>query len=495
MAERFRNYIDGKWVDASSDATFDNINPANRSDVLGVFPRSDHRDVDRAVEAARTRFGVWGRVPATRRAEILYGAAGILADRKADLAALLTREMGKVLPEASQELEDCISLLRYIAGEGCRFGGAIASREHPDALAMALPVPLGVAAVISHWAFPLAGALWQLAPALAAGNTAVFKPAEDAPLIATRLVEILLEAGLPAGALSLVHGLGEEAGAPLVRHPDVALVSFAGSPAVGRETAIACAAEQRRVSLDLGEMSAVLVLEDADPDAALDGAVRAALAISGQRWRGATRILVHRKIIKEFTERVVARVQALRVGDGMLTTTDLGPIINDAHLKRIHGQTRIGLREGGKLLCGGEIWREGDCKRGCFYAPTVFGDVTPKMRLLHDEVMGPTMVVVPVSGLEEALELANAVRHRLVAPVYTRDPSRGFRAIDGLRAGTVAVNPPAVDGASRSAWAKFGRPGTSGLDGAAPPLTGFADWKAATIDSFAKRQPVPREGH
>jgi aldehyde dehydrogenase (NAD+) len=205
--------------------------------------------------------------------------------------------------------------------------------------------------------------------------------------------------------------------------------------------------------------------------------------------------LVHRKIIKEFTERVVARVQALRVGDGMLTTTDLGPIINDAHLKRIHGQTRIGLREGGKLLCGGEIWREGDCKRGCFYTPTVFGDVTPKMRLLHDEVVGPTMVVVPVSGLEEALEFANAVRHRLVAPVYTRDPSRGFRAIDGLRAGIVAVNPPAVDGASRSTWAKFGRPGTSGLDGAAPPLTGFADWKAATIDSFAKRQPVAREGH
>jgi acyl-CoA reductase-like NAD-dependent aldehyde dehydrogenase len=495
MAERFKNYLGGKWIDSSNDTTFDDVNPANRSDVLGVFPRSDHRDVDRALEAAQALSAQWGRVPAIRRAETLYGAAGILADRKEELAAVLTREMGKVLPEASLELENCIGLLRYIAGEGCRFRGAIVSREHPDAPAMAIPVPLGIAAVISHWAFSLAGALWQLAPALAAGNTVVFKPAEDAPLIATRLVEILLEAGLPPGVVSLVHGYGEEAGAPLVRHPDVALVSFAGSPEVGRETAIACAAEQRRVSLDLGEMCAILVLEDADLDVAVEGAVRAGFAMSGQRWRGATRLLVHRKIMKEFAERAVTRVQAMRLGDGLQSTTDLGPIVNDTHLKRMHGQTRIGLREGAKLLCGGEVYKEGECKRGFFYAPTVFGDAGPRMRIMQEEVMGPAMVLVPVSGLEEALEIANSVRHRLVAPVYTRDPAKGFRAIEGLRAGLVAVNPASVDGMGRSSWAEFGRPGTSDLDGATPLLAGFADWKAATFDSLAKRQPASREGH
>jgi aldehyde dehydrogenase (NAD+) len=494
MAERFKNYIDGKWTDSSNDTTFDDANPANRSDILGVFPRSDHRDVDRAVEAARKRSAAWARMPPIRRAEILYAAAGILAARKEELATLLTREMGKVLPEASLELEECVGLLRHIAGEGCRFGGAVAPQEQPDSLAMLIPVPLGVAAVISHWAFPLAGTLWQLALALVAGNTAVFKPAEDAPLIAMRLVEILLEAGLPPGIVGLVHGYGEEAGAPLVRHPDVALVLFTGSSEVGRETAIACAAEQRRVSLDLGEMCSILMLEDADLDAAVDGAVRAGLALSGQRWRGATRLLTHRKIVKEFTERVVARVQALRLGDGMLPTTDLGPIVNEAHLKRVHGQTRIGTREGGKLLCGGEVHKEGECKRGFFYAPTVFGDVEPRMRLMHEEVLGPAMILVPVSGLEEGLELANATRHRLVASVYTRDPSKGFRAIDGLRAGTVAVNPSPADGMGRSSWAKFGRPGTPGLKGAVPLLAEFAEWKTATIDPLAKRQPVSKEG-
>jgi len=494
MAERFRNYSDGKWVDAFNDTTFDDVNPANRSDVLGMFPRSDHRDVDRAVEGARKCTAAWGRMPVTRRAEILYQAAEMLAARKEELAALLTREMGKVLPEATLEVEDAIRVLRNIAGEGCRFGGAIAPQEQADSLAMLIPVPLGVAAVISHWAFPLAGALWQLASALTAGNTVVFKPAEDAPLIAMRLLEILLEAGLPPGAVALIHGHGEEAGAPLVRHPDVALVLFSGSSEVGRETAIACAAEQRQVSLDIGEMCAILVIEDADLDVAVDGAVRAGLVLSGQRWRGPTRLLAHRKIMKECAERVVARVQTLRLGDGMLSTTDLGPIVNDAHLKRVHGQTRIGVREGGKLLCGGEVYKEGDCKRGFFYAPTVFGEVESRMRLMHEEVVGPAIILVPISGLEEGIGLANAVRHRVVACVYTQDPVKGFRAIDGLRAGMVSVNPSSTDEMGRSFWARFKYPGLPGPKDAVPNLWNLTEWKAATSDSFAKGRPVSKEG-
>jgi acyl-CoA reductase-like NAD-dependent aldehyde dehydrogenase len=494
MADRFRNYLDGRWVDASNDATFDDINPANRSDALGAFPRSDHRDVDRAVEGARRCSAAWGRTPAVRRAEILYQAAGILAARKEELGALLTREVGKILPEALLELDDCVGVLRHIAGEGYRLSAAPVTQEQADGLAIVLPVPLGVAAVISHWAFPMAGVLWQLASALVAGNTVVFKPAEDAPLMAARLLEVLLEAGLPPGTVSLVQGLGEEAGAPLVRHPDVAIVLFSGSSAVGRETAIACAAEQRHVLLDLGERGAILVLEDADLNLAVDGTVRIGLALSGQRWRGPFRLLAHGKVIKEFGERVAARVHALRLGDGMQSTTDLGPVVNDAHLKRIHGQTRMGIREGGKILCGGEVYREGDCRRGYFYAPTVFGDVEPRMRLMHEEVVGPTMVLVPVSGLEEGIALATEPRRRLVACVYTQDPLKGFRAIDGLRAGAVALNPSPIDDLGRSSFARFGPPGSSGPRGPASIVSTLTDWKTATLDPAARRRPVSKEG-
>ena len=314
MGESLKNLIDGKWVDSANGTTFDDINPANKTEAVGTFPRSDHRDIDRAVESARTHFAVWSRVPAIRRRDFLYRAAVLVEERAEGLTNAIVRDTGKRIPEAQTEVYDSVSVLRAIAGEASRLGGAALPFERPGAFAIAIPVPMGVVAAITHWTFPLVGCIWTLASALAAGNTIVLKPAEDAPLVATRLAEIFLDAGFPLGTISLIHGYGEEAGAPLVRHPDVALVSFTGSPDVGREVGITCAAEQKRFSLDLGERCVVFVLEDADLELAVGGVVGEGFALSGQRWRGAVRVIVHRKVMKEFSERLVARVQTLSLG-------------------------------------------------------------------------------------------------------------------------------------------------------------------------------------
>src|SRR5574337_328068 len=314
MAERLQNFINGKWVDAVNGTSFEDINPANKTDVLGTFPRSDHRDVDRAVEAAKAHFPAWRRVPAPRRAEILFRAAEILVRRKEELAQLMTREMGKVLKESRGDVQEAIDMLYYIAGEGRRLWGETTPSELPDKFAMTVRVPLGVVAAITPWNFPLAIPSWKLAPALVAGNTVVLKPAEDAPLMGLRFVEILLEAGLPPGVIELVHGSGEEAGAPLTRHPDVALVSFTGSCGVGREVAIACAAGHKRVSLEMGAKNPVLVMEDADLDLAVDGTIWGGFGTSGQRCTASSRILVHKKVMREFADRLVMKAQALRLG-------------------------------------------------------------------------------------------------------------------------------------------------------------------------------------
>jgi len=487
MGDRFRNLIDGKWVESANGTAFDDINPANRADVVGTFPRSDHRDVDRAVEAARTQFASWSRVPSLRRSEILYHTARIAEERAEGLAGIIVRETGKLLSEAQTELRDGVSLLRAIAAEATRPGGAVVPSVHPEALALAIQTPVGVAAVITHWTFPLAGSIWALASALAAGNTVVFKPAEDTPLVGMRLVEILQEAGLPPGTISLVHGYGEEAGAPLVRHPDVVLVSFTGSSDVGREVAITCAAEQKRLALDLGQRCVVLVLEDADLDLAVEGAVRGVFAMAGQRWRGAARVFVHRKAAREFADRVVARVQALRLGDGMLPTTDVGPVISETQLKRVHGHTRIGVRDGAKLLCGGEVVRDGDCKRGFFYAPTVFGDAALKMRIVQEEVLGPTLALLAVAGVDEAVEQATAVRHDVTTAVYTRDLARAFRVIENLRAGCAYVNPTPTGGDARLSFTDYGQLKRLHREAVGRSIDGFAAWKEVIIDSVGGR--------
>src|SRR3990172_4372948 len=366
MAEHFKNYIDGKWVEATTGQTFPSINPADKSEVLGLFPRSDHRDVDRAVEAARRHYSQWRKVPAPKRAEILFRAGGLLSQRKEALAVLMTREMGKILKESRGDVQEGIDMTYFIAGEGRRLYGETTPSELLDKFAMSVRVPIGVVAAITPWNFPFAIPTWKIVPALVSGNTVVFKPAEDTPLVATRLVQIFEEAGLPAGVLNLVHGFGEEAGAALVAHPDVDLVSFTGSSEVGRQVAVRCAQDWRRVSLEMGGKNAILVMEDADLDLAVEGAVWGACGTTGQRCTAASRLIVHQKVVREFTERLVSAVTRLCLGDGLKPETDVGPIINKAQLKRVDSYTQIARQEGAAVLCGGEVAVEGECAEGFF---------------------------------------------------------------------------------------------------------------------------------
>ena len=330
MSDLFKNYIDGQWVAARSGRTFENRNPANRNDVIGLYPASAPEDVDDAVRAARKAFDKWRQVPAPKRGEMLYRVGEILRQRKEEIARLMTREMGKILKETRGDVQEGIDTAFYAAGEGRRLFGETTPSELPDKCALSVRTPVGVCGLITPWNFPMAIPTWKLFPALLCGNTAILKPAEDTPHTAVKLLEIFDEAGFPAGVVNVVHGRGEEAGAALVRHPDVQLISFTGSAAVGRTIASVCGQDLKRVSLELGGKNAQIVMEDADLDLALEGALWGAFGTTGQRCTATSRLILHRDIKKKLTEMLVARAQKLRIGEGLDENVEMGPLINQA---------------------------------------------------------------------------------------------------------------------------------------------------------------------
>jgi alpha-ketoglutaric semialdehyde dehydrogenase len=488
MAHAYFNYIDGKWKASHSGHTFEDLNPANTTDVIGLFPRSDARDIDEAVKAARAHYPKWRKVPAPRRAEIMFRAAERMVQRKDELARLMTREMGKVLKEASGDVQEAIDMTYYIAGEGRRLFGQTTPSELAEKFAMSVRVPIGVVAAITPWNFPLAIPTWKLIPALVAGNAVVFKPAEDTPLMAQRLVEILLEAGVPEGVLNLVQGIGEEAGAALVRHPDVDLVSFTGSCETGREVAKVCADHLKKVSLEMGGKNPILVMDDADLDLALEGAVWGAFGTTGQRCTAASRLIVHHAVLREFTDRFVERAQKLRLGDGLLPTTDVGPLINAAQLQRVHGYTEIARHEGVRILTGGHIYTEGECAKGFFYAPTVFADVTTDMRTAQEEIFGPCPAIIAVNTLAEAIDVANSTKYGLSSAIYTRDVDKAFIAMRDLEAGITYVNASTIGAEVHLPFGGVKQTGNGHREGSQTVLDVFTEWKTLYIDYSGRLQ-------
>ena len=488
MGELYKNYIGGKWVEAKSGKTFENRNPANHHDLIGVFPASGPEDVDEAVSAAKRAFLNWRLVPAPKRGEILYRVGELLRQRKEEIARAMTREMGKILKETRGDVQEGIDTAFYAAGEGRRLFGETTSSELPDKFAMSVRVPIGVCGLITPWNFPMAIPTWKMFPALLCGNTVVLKPAEDTPHTAVKLFEIFEEAGVPPGVVNLLHGTGEEAGAALVRHTNVQLVSFTGSTAVGREIAAVCGRNLKRVSLEMGGKNAQIVMEDADLKLALNGALWGAFGTTGQRCTATSRLILHKAIKKELTEELMKQAEKIKIGDGLDETVEMGPLINEAARQKVHGYVQLGKEEGARLLAGGEIYEEGKWMHGYFYRPTIFDQVAPDMRIAQEEIFGPVLSIIEIESFEEAIEVLNGTAYGLSSAIYTRDVGRAFHAMRDIEAGITYINGPTIGAEVHLPFGGVKETGNGHREAGTAVYDVFSEWKSIYIDYSGKLQ-------
>lgn len=485
--KKFRNYIGGEWVDAAGGETFESIIPAT-GDAIGEFPRSTPEDVDRAVAAAKAAFEDWRLTPAPKRAEVLYRFANLLVEHKDDLADLMSREMGKVLVEASGDVQEAIDMTLYMAGEGRRMFGQTTPSELPNKFQMSVRMPIGVVGVITPWNFPIAIPSWKMAPALVCGNTVVFKPAEDTPLLAERFVELLEESGLPAGVVNVVHGYGEEVGEAIVKHPDVPVITFTGSRETGVRVTHTAADQLKLVHLELGGKNAIVVMDDANLDLAADGIIWSAFGTSGQRCTAASRIVVHDKVYDELQSRLVAAAEQMQLGPGWEPDTDLGPVINRASIEKIHAYTEIGKDEGATLLTGGEVATGNGLDKGFYYRPTIFGDVDPGMRIAQEEIFGPTTALIKVKDFDEAVRAVNGVKYGLSSAIFTQDVNRAFRAMRDLQTGITYINAGTTGAEVHLPFGGTKDTGNGHREAGQAALDVFTEWKAIYVDYSGKLQ-------
>jgi acyl-CoA reductase-like NAD-dependent aldehyde dehydrogenase len=483
----FKNFIGGEWVDAASGETFETTSPAN-GDVLGVFPRSGVEDVDRAVEAAKAAYEDWRLVPAPHRGEILFRFGRLLADHKDELAELMAREMGKVLPEAAGDVQEAIDMSFYMGGEGRRLFGHTTPSELRDKFNMSVRQPIGVIGVITPWNFPIAIPSWKIAPALVCGNTIVFKPATDTPLLGERFVELLVEAGVPAGVINIVHGGGGAVGDRLVRHPDVPVITLTGSRETGIEVMRNAAENLKHIHLELGGKNAIIVLDDADLDLAVEGIVWSAFGTSGQRCTAASRVIVQQGVYDELQGRLVAAAEQLRLGPGWEQGVDVGPVINRRALEKIHSYTEIGKDEGAKLLTGGEAAGGDGLGDGNFYRPTIFGDVDPQMRVAQEEIFGPTTALIPVRDVDEAIRVSNGIEYGLSSSIFTRDVNTAFRAMRDLEAGITYINAGTIGAEVHLPFGGTKNTGNGHREAGQAALDVFTEWKSIYVDYSGKLQ-------
>src|SRR6202158_5704753 len=484
----FKNFINGEWVESRSGKAYENRNPANTDELIGMFVSSTEEDVDAAVDAAKEAYKTWRLVPAPKRAEILFRAAELLLLRKEEFSKDMTREMGKVLAESRGDVQEAIDMTYYMAGEGRRLFGQTTPSELPNKFAMSVRQSVGVCGMITPWNFPMAIPSWKMMPALISGNTVVLKPGEDTPLSSYHLVQILTEAGGPRGVVNLGRGDGPGAGAPLSQHEDVPVISFTGSTAVGRIIAQACAPDFKHYSLEMGGKNIIIVMDDANLDLAVDGAVWGGFGTSGQRCTAASRVAVHKSVYKDFVDRFVERVKSLKVGHGLDVSTEMGPCINEQQLQTVMSYVEIGRNEGAKLLTGGNRLDSGIHAKGWFHAPTVFVDCSPQMRIAQEEIFGPVVSVIPIDSFEQGMEVANGVPYGLSASIYTRNVNRAFQATRDLYTGIVYVNAPTIGAETHLPFGGTKQTGNGHREAAIAAIDFFTEWKTVYIDYSDKLQ-------
>ena len=483
----YHNLIGGQWIPAASGKTILNLNPADHFDIVGAFPSSHAEDVNAAVAAAKKAFNSWRLTPAPKRAEILLHARDILIGNKEKYARDMTREMGKVLAETRGDVQEAIDEALYVAGEGRRLFGVTTPSELPNKFAMSVRMPVGVVGLITPWNFPMAIPSWKLFPALVAGNTCVIKPATDTPLSTYNLVQSLVEAGLPPGVVNIVCGSGSATGTPLIEHPDVRAISFTGSSSVGSFVGQRAAATFKPVSLEMGGKNAQIVLDDANLDLALDGALWGAFGTTGQRCTATSRILLQKGIAREFTERFVERAKKLKIGNGLDESVEVGPQVNAAQIETSKEYVEIATAEGAKLLCGGHALTGGAYAHGTFFEPTAFGGVTPNMRIAREEVFGPVVSLLEFSTFEEGVEIANAIDYGLSTALYTRNVNHAFAAMRDLEAGITYINAPTIGAEVHLPFGGVKQTGNGHREGLGA-IDFFTTWKAVYVDYSDKLQ-------
>ncbi|MDQ0214152.1 aldehyde dehydrogenase (NAD+) [Oikeobacillus pervagus] len=485
--EKVVNYINGEWVTPAQGKYASIINPANGK-AIGEVLLSSAGDVDHAVQAAKQAQKHWALVPAPQRAEVLYRVGLIMKDRKEELSRILTQEMGKVIEEARGEVQEGIDMAFYMAGEGRRLFGNTTPSELKDKFAMSVRVPVGIVGIITPWNFPIAIATWKSFPAIVSGNAVIWKPATETPLMARELVKIFHEAGLPKGVINLVCGSGSQVGNAMVEHPDIDVISFTGSNEVGRNIAGTCGSLLKRVSLEMGGKNAVIVMDDADLDLAVEGILWSAYGTSGQRCTACSRVMVHEKVKEQLEERLLVEMEKLTLGNGLDERVKVGPVINSQALRKIDEYVQIGQEEGAKLLAGGSIAKIDKLENGYYYAPTLFTDVKATMRIAQEEIFGPVVSIIPVQSFEEAIEVNNSVTYGLSSSIFTKDVNKVFAAQRDLDTGIVYVNAGTTGAEIHLPFGGTKGTGNGHRDSGVQALDVFTEWKSVYVDFSGKLQ-------
>ncbi|MCP4725859.1 MAG: aldehyde dehydrogenase family protein [bacterium] len=486
--EKYQNFINGKWQDCKSGKTFENRNPADWDEVVGTFPKSDKEDVDLAVKSARSAFNDWRLTPAPKRGDILKKVGDIMVERKEEIARLMTREMGKTIHETRGDVQEGIDTAYYAASEGRRLLGHNAPSELENKMNLSFRIPIGVAGIITPWNFPMAIPTWKIFPALVCGNTVVFKAASDTPATATELVKILLEAGLPPNVINIVHGGGGKVGTAIVNHKDVDLISFTGSSEVGMTIAEAGGRQLKRISLELGGKNAQIVMDDANLELAIEGVLWGAFGTTGQRCTATSRLILHEKIHDQFIEMLVAHANNLKIGNGLNEDVNVGPCIHEGQREIVEKYVKIGKKEGGTLVCGGEQMNDGECSKGFFYKPTIFTDITPDMTIAQEEIFGPVLSVLKVKSLDEAIEVQNGTIYGLSSSIYTQDVNSAFKAIRDIEAGITYINGPTIGAEAHMPFGGVKATGNGHREGGWEVYEFFSETKAVYVDFSGKLQ-------
>jgi len=483
MAELVKNFIDGRWVEAQSGSIFESVNPATE-ELLATAVKSSPQDVADAVTAAKQAYNQWRLTPAPRRGEILFRVAKILKERKQTLAELMTREMGKIVAETGGDVQEAIDMAYYMGGEGRRLMGYTAPVEMPNKFGMAIRDSVGVVGLITPWNFPVAVPSWKILPALIAGNTIVWKPGEDIPASSAMFAKVFEDAGLPAGVLNVVQGPGD-VGAALVEHPDVRIISFTGSTTTGIQVYTKAASLGKKVTLEMGGKNAIIVMDDANLDLAVEAITWSAYGTTGQRCTATSRLIVQSGIKTKLIEALIEKARAIRLGSGLDEAVDMGPLVNQKALGKVTSYMDVAKDEGVQILVGGG---RADIPKGYFFQPTLFDGVKPGMRVEQEEIFGPVLSVIEIESLDEAIEVNNNTAYGLSSSIFTENVNAAFHAIRDLTTGIVYINHGTTGAEIQFPFGGTRGTGNGMREAGQAGLTSFTEWKSIYVDYSGRLQ-------